>query len=103
MQKKVRLEISKGKFEDVDVKSVVKQIHDAGIEVMANYIYGLPGDTFESMQKTLDLSIDLCTSGWNSYAAMALPGSSLYKKARDNGVELPKTYSAYFIPMKVCH
>ena len=32
--KKVRLEISKGKFEDVDVKSVVKQIHDAGIEVM---------------------------------------------------------------------
>jgi len=93
--KTIRLEISKGKFEDVDVKKVVEQIHEAGIEVMANYIYGLPGDNAESMKKTLDLSIDLCTSGWNSYAAMALPGSSLYKQAKDKGLELPKTYSAY--------
>ncbi len=93
--KKVRLEISKGKFEDVDVKTVVEQIHEAGIEVMANYIYGLPGDDAESMQKTLDLSIELCTSGWNSYAAMALPGSSLYKQAKEKGLELPKTYSAF--------
>ena len=93
--KTIRLEISKGKFEDVDVKKVVEQIHEAGIEVMANYIYGLPGDNAESMKKTLELSIDLCTSGWNSYAAMALPGSSLYKQAKDKGLELPKTYSAY--------
>ena len=93
--KKVRLEISKGKFEDVDVKKVVQQIHDAGIEVMANYIYGLPGDNAESMKKTLDLSIELCTSGWNSYAAMALPGSLLYKQAKERGLDLPKTYSEY--------
>ncbi len=93
--KKVRLEISKGKFEDVDVKKVVQQIHDSGIEVMANYIYGLPGDNAESMKKTLDLSIELCTSGWNSYAAMALPGSLLYKQAKEKGLNLPKTYSEY--------
>ena len=93
--KKVRLEISKGKFEDVDVKKVVEQIHESGIEVMANYIFGLPGDDLEKMQKTLDLSIDLCTSGWNSYAAMALPGSALYKKAIEKGFELPKSYEGF--------
>lgn len=93
--KKIRLEVAKGKFEDVDVKKIVKQVHDADIEIMANYIYGLPGDTKESIKKTFDLSLDLCTSGWNTYAAMALPGSLLYKEAIKNNIELPKSYSGY--------
>ncbi len=93
--KKVRLEVAKGKFEDVDVKKVIKQVHDADIDVMANYIYGLPGDDNLSIKKTLDLSLDLCTSGWNTYAAMALPGSLLYKEAVDKGIQLPDTYSGY--------
>lgn len=91
----VRLEVSKGKFLDVDIKRVIEQVHSAGIEVMANYIVGLPGDNNESMQATLDLSIDLCTSGWNTYAAMALPGSQLYKTAVLNGYSLPSTYTGY--------
>ena len=93
--KKVRLEVTKGKFEDVDVENVVKQIHDSDIEVMANYIYGLPGDTKETIEETFKLSLKLCTSGWNTYAAMALPGSLLYREAREKGQELPKTYSGY--------
>jgi radical SAM superfamily enzyme YgiQ (UPF0313 family) len=73
----------------------IEQVHSAGREVMANYIVGLPGDNSESMQSTLDLSIDLCTSGWNTYAAMALPGSQLYKTAVLNGYPLPTTYTGY--------
>ena len=91
----VRLEISKGKFKDVDIKKVIDYVHDAGIEVMANYIFGLPGDTRESMQQTLDLSKELCTFGWNAYAAMALPGSQLYKDALEKGIELPQTYEGF--------
>ena len=93
--KSVRLEVSKGKFEDVDINKVIQQVHDADIEVMANYIFGLPGDTKESMQKTLDLSKELCTFGWNAYATMALPGSKLYKDALLNGTPLPNTYEGY--------
>ena len=93
--RKVRLEVSKGKFEDVDIKRVIEQVHDADIEVMANYIFGLPGDSGESMQATLDLSKELCTFGWNAYAAMALPGSQLYKNAVDSGIELPTSYEGY--------
>ena len=62
---------------------------------MANYIYGLPGDTKDTIQKTLDLSLELCTAGWNTYAAMALPGSFLYKKAIEDGTELPNSYEGY--------
>ena len=93
--KSVRLEVSKGKFEEVDIRRVIQQVHDADIEVMANYIFGLPGDTKESMNKTLELSKELCTFGWNAYAAMALPGSQLYKDALNNGVPLPSTYEGY--------
>ena len=93
--KNVRLEVSKGKFEDVDVNKVIEQVHASDIEVMGNYIFGLPGDTTEKMQATLDLSINLNTMGWNGYAATALPGSELYKIAINKGLDIPKTYEAY--------
>ena len=93
--KKVRLEVSKGRFEDVDIEKVIGHVHEAGIEVMANYIFGLPGDTLESMERTLQLSKELCTLGWNAYPAMALPGSPLYKSGLDNDYELPPTYEGF--------
>ncbi len=105
----VRLEISKGKFQDVDIKRVVQQIHDADIDIMANFIVGLPGEDQELMQQTLDLSLELCTSGWNMYAAMALPGSQLYKEAIDKNYKLPDSYVGYSfhsyesIPMPTVH
>jgi radical SAM superfamily enzyme YgiQ (UPF0313 family) len=93
--KRVRLEVSKGKFEDVDIKRVIKQVHEADIEVMGNYIVGLPGDNHESMEMTYQLSEELNTSGWNMYAAMALPGSQLYKTASENGYKLPDSYTGF--------
>ena len=74
---------------------MVSKIHDADINVLANYIFGLPSDDMESMKKTLDLSLDLCTLGWNGYAAMALPGSELYKDALSKGYKLPEDYQGY--------
>ena len=94
-EKEVRLEVAKGKFEEVDIEKVVRQIHEADINVMGNFIFGLPGDTQASMRKTLDLSKRLCTMGWNAYAAMPLPGSQLYKDALDKGYSLPNTYEDY--------
>ena len=93
--KSIRLEVAKGKFEDVDVKKVIERVHEADIHVMANYIYGLPGDTVDTINKTLELSLELCTAGWNTYGAMALPGSQLYKEAVDKGIKLPESYEGY--------
>jgi len=55
----------------------------------------LPGDTKQTIKKTFELSLDLCTTGWNTYAAMALPGSQLYKDALEKDYELPDTYEGY--------
>ena len=94
-ERSVRLEVDKGKFEDVDVRKVIQKVHEADINVMANYIFGLPGDTKETVKKTFDLSLELCTAGWNTYGAMALPGSYLYKKALVEGNQLPDTYEGF--------
>tara|TARA_B100000131_G_scaffold259509_1_gene255120 strand:- start:2653 stop:4194 length:1542 start_codon:yes stop_codon:yes gene_type:complete len=93
--KSIRLEVSKGKFEDVDVEKVVKQIEESDIQVLANYIYGLPGDTIKSIHDTFELSLKLNTLGWNTYAAMALPGSQLYKDALEKNIDLPIKYSEF--------
>tara|TARA_X000001382_G_scaffold9066_1_gene6452 strand:- start:1163 stop:2692 length:1530 start_codon:yes stop_codon:yes gene_type:complete len=93
--RQVRLEVSKGKFKDVDIKKVVRKVEEAGINVMANYIFGLPTDTHKSMRTTQDLALDLATLGWNGYSAMPLPGSQLYKDAVEAGWELPSDYEGY--------
>ena len=71
------------------------QVEAAGINVMANYIFGLPGDTPQTIQSTFELSTKLNTLGWNTYAAMALPGSPLYAKAKKEGQRLPRKYEEF--------
>lgn len=94
-RKDIRLEVSKGKFEDVDVEKIVHQIEDCDINVMGNYIYGLPGDTKDTIEETFQLSKKLNTLGWNTYAAMALPGSQLYKEALEQKTMLPNNYEEF--------
>ena len=83
------------KTNKVDPRLVVSQIQNAGIHVAANYIFGLPKDTLETMQETLNLAMGLNTEMANFYSCMAYPGSALYKKAKDMGWELPSSYIGY--------
>ncbi|MFT5387236.1 MAG: anaerobic magnesium-protoporphyrin IX monomethyl ester cyclase, partial [Candidatus Omnitrophota bacterium] len=92
---RVRKDVTKGKFEDVDIRDVVQKIRDHGINVIANYIFGLPEDDMESMQGTLDLAMEMNTEEANFYSAMAYPGSPLYGQAKKAGWKLPEEYSGY--------
>ncbi|MDZ4241224.1 MAG: cobalamin-dependent protein, partial [Candidatus Omnitrophota bacterium] len=92
---RVRKDVTKGRFEDVDIRGIVKKIRDHGINVAANYIFGLPEDDYDSMQQTLDLSLELCTEMANFYSAMAYPGSPLHGIAIKEGWKLPETYAGF--------
>src|SRR3989344_267556 len=85
---KVRKDVTKGRFEDVDIRDVVKKIRGNRINVAANYIFGLPEDNFETMQMTLDLALEMNTEMANFYSAMAYPGSPLYGIAKKEGWKL---------------
>jgi len=78
-----------------EVYDTVRRIKDAGINIIGNYIFGLPEDTAETMQDTLDLALDLKCDFGNFYSAMAYPGSPLYDQAVRVGWQLPDTWSGY--------
>lgn len=78
-----------------NIREVVERIQDAGIRVGANFIFGLPDDTYDTMQETLDFALELNTELSNFYCAMAYPGSKLYDIAIKEGWELPKEWHGY--------
>lgn len=92
---KIRREVTKGTYEEVDVRDVTRQINDSGISNISNYIFGLPEDNFETMHETLELALDLNTEMANFYPAFALPGSPLYYTAKEQNWEMPKTFDAW--------
>ena len=82
-------------FNQQDIIDIVRQIQGAGIKVIGNYIFGLPDDDMESMQATLDLSLELNCEFANFYSAMAYPGSPLYAMAVHNDWPLPDTWAGF--------
>ncbi len=93
--KKVRDGVIKGQFGQDTISKVVKMTHDAGIHILGNFIFGLPEDTFETMQETLDMARTLRCEYVNFHTTMAYPGSQLYDEALEKGLELPDTWMGY--------
>jgi radical SAM superfamily enzyme YgiQ (UPF0313 family) len=69
--------------------------YEAGLNIISNFIFGLPGDDHESMQKTLDTAMEINGEYANFWSAMAYPGSELYRTAVANGWRLPETWHGY--------
>ncbi len=86
-----------------DIRETVSAIRAAGINVLANFIFGLPDDTRRTMMDTLDLALDLNCEFFNAYSAMAYPGSRLYDEAVANKTPLPERWSGYSQHSADCH
>ncbi len=82
-------------FKQEDIFESVRAINQAGIHILGNYIFGLPEDTFETMQSTLDLALQLNTEFANFYCAMAYPGSGLYARAVKEKWPVSSDWSTY--------
>jgi anaerobic magnesium-protoporphyrin IX monomethyl ester cyclase len=93
--KHVRDGVEKGRFGSSDILKVVRKIQAAGINVIGNYIFGLPDDTRESMQETLDLALEANCEFANFYSTMAYPGSKLYALAVEKKWQLPDSWIGY--------
>jgi len=87
---------------DVNKRQTVEQIrratdvvHDAGIHIGGNYVFGLPHDTRATMQATLDLAKELNTEYANFFVMMAYPGAKFYEIAQEKGYPLPEKWGQY--------
>lgn len=90
----VRKDVDKS-FPQASIFTTLAKVRAAGINVIANYVFGLPGDDAVSMQRTLDLALELNTEFANMYCAMAYPGSPLYDLALREGRPLPAAWTGY--------
>lgn len=91
---RVRDEVQKGVGQD-DIFKVIEKVQAAGINVIGNYIFGLPEDDLDTMRETLDMALALNCEFANFYSAMAYPGSQLYYKAIQKGWLLPNSWTGY--------
>ena len=91
----IRKEVHKDAFKNVKIIDIINSIGNAGINVAANYIFGLPEETKESLEFTYNFAEETNTEMVNFYSAMAYPGSPLYLESKKKNIILPKTYSGY--------
>ena len=91
----LRKEIHKDGFKEVKINDIMQLMRSHEINIGANYIFGLPMDTQESMQETIDFAMENPSEMANFYCAMAYPGSPLHLTARRKGWELPDRYVGY--------
>jgi anaerobic magnesium-protoporphyrin IX monomethyl ester cyclase len=91
----VRQEVSKGSFKDVNIRDICRTVRESEINVIANYIFGFPDDTMDTMSETLELALELNTEMANMYPCQALPGSPMHNLAKNNGWPLPDLYEGY--------
>jgi len=102
---RVMKEASKYQFSEEDVHKIRKKAEKAGINVIGNFIFGLPEDNLESMQQTLNLAIELNCEWANFYCATAYPGSKLYDYALKENLPLPDSWEKFaqhhyeFVPL----
>lgn len=89
-------------LKDVNKKQTVEQIkkangivHDTGIHIGGNYVFGLPEDTEETMAQTLDLAKELNTEYANFFLLMPYPGTKYHEIAREKNYPLPDTWGQY--------
>lgn len=92
---KVRQEASKGSFKEMNVRDICATVRAGGMNVISNYIIGLPEDNLQTMDETLSLALELNTEMANMYPCQALPGSPMYHIAKRRGWKLPDSYAGY--------
>jgi radical SAM superfamily enzyme YgiQ (UPF0313 family) len=91
---RVRDDVDK-RFDQDMIYETLTRVRAAGINVIGNYIFGLPEDDPASMQATLEMALDLNCEFANFYSTMAYPGSPLYAQALAAGWPLPDSWSGY--------
>lgn len=81
----VRLDVLKSQYDLNRIKSVMQWTKEADINIIANFMFGLPNDTKETMQRTLDMCKEICPEWINFYVTMPYPGSRDYLEMVGNG------------------
>src|SRR5712675_1577861 len=76
--------ITKGMRIDI-ARRFTKDCHELGITIHGTFILGLPGETQETIQETLDFAKEINPHTIQVSLAAPYPGTFLYRQAKENG------------------
>jgi radical SAM superfamily enzyme YgiQ (UPF0313 family) len=77
------------------IRQAFKNAKAAGIETIGFFIIGLPGDTRETMQKTINFAIELDPMIANFSMMTPYPGTIVYEQVKQNGRFLVHDWEDY--------
>lgn len=87
--------IGKGISKDEAV-TAVKMVKDAGIKARVYMMWGLPFDSNQTVDSSLDLIEEMNPDGVQLALAIPLPGSELYNRAGELGISLESNLDLYY-------
>ncbi|MEE9322958.1 MAG: radical SAM protein [Candidatus Aenigmarchaeota archaeon] len=82
-------------FMPEDARRVVRDCKRLGIFTHATYMFGLPGETEETIRKTIDFFVKLKTDTAQFSAATPYPGTDFYKMCEERGWLITKDWTKY--------
>ncbi len=74
------------RLEQQKIETAFRNLRAAGIKSFAFFIFGYPGETPETLERTTDYAIALDPDFANFYPAVPYPGTELYEKAVREGL-----------------
>jgi anaerobic magnesium-protoporphyrin IX monomethyl ester cyclase len=69
-----------------EIRATFRACRQVGIETTANFMFGLPGETLDDLERTVRFAIDLRPTYVEFHIALVLPGTPLYHDAVARGV-----------------
>lgn len=66
-------------------KKFTKNCHDLGIVIHGTFVLGMPGETHETIEETIQYAMELDVFSIQVSLAAPYPGTELYEEARKNG------------------
>lgn len=79
--------INDRKFLSTKAEDVIKMTRDAGINIIANFMFGLPNTTEDDDKRSLDFAMKHLFEFVNFYDAKPYPGSQWYEDVKPNNIE----------------
>lgn len=88
---RIRREVMQRGVDNQRFRDVFEWTRDVGIQVTANYMLGLPGETRDDLQQTLDLAEELDVLDFGYFVFYPYPGTQLFHECMQKGY-LPQDY-----------
>ena len=74
------------RLESQKIEAAFRNMREAGIKSFAFFIFGYPGETFETMNQTVEYAMRLDPDFANFYPAVPYPGTAMYAKVVKEGL-----------------